>query len=251
MGNDIHFGVMHQDLGMECRAGNGIEGIFGIDLLGTEAYGQQPQGWSRTHVGSCPPQPTTKFVNPLLQYINHREDKTQLGIYWSGEMGQREGRLYLGNAAVQNPFFDVAAAREIGGAKMNMDGNYNVYIQSMEYGGRTHDIDCRKEDWNCNLDTGTATLSVPHSMYDEMMRSRSGELIINLESVDGGLVTLRFDVGTLVENSWVEPCSVFILGLPLRAFYYTVMVVEDEVLYFSPMPKYFAAGDQNSSWMMV
>jgi len=236
---------------MECGT-SGIEGIFGINLLSSTAYVQKPQGWSRTHVGSCPSsQPTSKFANPLMQYIHKNEDKTQLGIYWSGEVGQREGRLYLGNAALQNPYFDEAAARSIGGAKLNMAGNYNVYIQTMEYGGRSHDIQCRGNDWNCVFDTGTSTLSVTQDMYDEMMKSRSGELVINLESVDGGLVKLRFDVGILVEKSWVEPCSMFILGLPLRAFYYTVMDVTDNVLYFSPMAKYFAAVNQNSSRVLV
>lgn len=240
-----YYSVMHQQFGMPCT--KGFEGIFGIAFRSdNEATKEMPSDWSSTRVGSCP-EFETNFVQPLMQYLDEvqsRGGKKQLGIYWSGKSGDGEGRLYLGNTATDNANFKKDLAAQIGRAKLDTSGNYNINIQSIDYGGQRFAVTCVKEgQYQCNLDTGTPTLMLPRAVYDAMMTSKIGDIFINLEGSEGGTVTLKFDVARLIENDWVEPndpgSSLTMLGLPLRAFYYTVMDIADKSLAFSPMTAYF------------
>merc|ERR1712014_160757 len=90
-------------------------------------------------------------------------------------------------------------------------------------------------------DTGTPVLVVPQGAYDAMSKSQTGDLTIKLEGADGGSVQLSFDVQTLFTNQWVQgsPQVGVILGLPLRAFYYSVMDISDSSVSFTPVAAYF------------
>lgn len=91
------------------------------------------------------------------------------------------------------------------------------------------------------MDTGTPVLVVPQGAYDAMYQKQSGDLSVKLEGANGGTVELKFDVYTLLKNQWVEPGSgSVILGLPLRAFYYSVMDITNSEILFTPMPAYHA-----------
>lgn len=179
-----------------------------------------------------------------MQYLNDIQasgGQKQLGIYWSGKFGDGEGGLYLGSAATDNPHFNKDAAAQIGRAKLDTSGNYNINIQSIDYGGQRFELTCVKEgQYQCLTDTGTPTLMLPRAVYDAATTSKTGDISINLDGSEGGSVTLKFDVARLIENDWIEPgSSLTMLGLPLRAFYYTVMDLADKSLAFSPMEAYF------------
>lgn len=80
---------------------------------------------------------------------------------------------------------------------------------------------------------------VPQAAYDAMVRGETGDLSMTLEGHNGKSVKLVFDVETLLRNQWLEPSSsLYILGLPLRAYYYTVMDISGLSVSFSPMEAY-------------
>jgi hypothetical protein len=54
-------------------------------------------------------------------------------------------------------------------------------------------------------------------------------------------VELKFDVKTLLDNQWVQPGPAnggVILGLPLRAFYYSVVDITASTIEFVPTAGY-------------
>merc|ERR1711971_1060455 len=121
-----------------------MAGIFGV------AY---PQGnkaehftqvtplkkWNMTQVeanGSAPRCPKENFKP--LPYSNWQQwlsedgmDKQRFGIYWSGKLGQAEGSMYYGDAAiVGNPHYDPRTAQKAKMSNVQGEGSYSVDIRS-------------------------------------------------------------------------------------------------------------------------
>merc|ERR1739846_297399 len=92
------------------------------------------------------------------------------------------------------------------------------------------------------MDTDTPVLVVPEDAYDAISQAGSGELSVKLQGVTGEPIELKFDVETFLNNQWLQPSpqAGVILGLPVRAFYYSVMDVSDSSIAFVPMPAYFS-----------
>lgn len=181
----------------------------------------------------------------------------QIGIYWSGKLGAGQGQLYLDDDATKNPHYNVDAATKIGKAAMSTEnGYYEIAVSSVATdckGARTsHTLDCSAPG-KCIMDSGTPSIVVPKAVYDDLLKGQRGTLTVNLVGHDFGLgidqvtglplpqsIELKFDVETLFNQYWIEASQEddFILGLPLRAFYYTVMDISDSTASFSPMAAY-------------
>jgi|Transcript_66958 hypothetical protein len=239
--SNAYFSVMKQQVSMPCTSG--VSGIFGIAFHQLDqATSEEPSSWPSGGVGSCP-RPSTDFVQPLMQYLNSEGATKQVGIYWSGNLGDGEGQLYLDGDATSNPHYNAAAAEKVGKAKLGTFGWYDINVQSVEFNGQAFsDITCDPQGGSpCIMDSGTPVLVVPQGAYDAMSKSQTGDLIVKLEGASGGSVQLSFDVQTLFKNQWVQgsPQVGVILGLPLRAFYYTVMDISDSSASFTPMATYF------------
>lgn len=231
--NGAYFSVMKQQFDL-CESG--FAGLFGIaSRLLNEATIQQPERWPSSHAGSCP-----KFVtdldDPVMTYLDAMGGDKQMGIYWSGKSGPDEGRLYLGEAARNNPHFDAGAAARIGAAKMSTQGNYQINVTGMDYDGHSFNVDCVST--MCSLDTGAPAIIVPRPVYDAAMKSRRGDLVVRLEGAENEPVRLVFDVETLINNDWLDTSTETIIGLPFRVFYYSLMDFTHSSLYFSPMPSH-------------
>lgn len=239
--SDVHFSVMQQQVEMPCSSG--VSGIFGIAFHQLDqATSQAPESWPTSGVGSCP-RPSTDFVEPMMQYLNGEGGTKQVGIYWSGKLGEGQGELYLDGDATTNSHYNAATAAKIGKAKLGTFGWYDINVQSVEYNGKSYsDITCDPTGGSpCIMDSGTPVLVVPQAAYDAMASNPAGDLTVKLAGAAGGSVQLTFDVKTLIKNQWVQgsPQVGVILGLPMRAFYYTVMDISDSSVSFSPMANYF------------
>jgi len=236
---DGYYSVMKQQVSMPCDSN--INGIFGIAFkqldMGTS---EAPSDWPTDGVGSCP-RPTTDFVQPLMQYLNSEGGVKQLGIYWSGKVGDGEGQLYLDDDATNNPHYDATRAAAIGKATLGEFGWYDIDVQSVDINGQSFtDITCNPQGGSpCIMDTGTPIIVIPQDAYDAMAQGASGDLVVKLHGVDSP-VELKFDAKTLLDNGWVQgsPQAGVILGLPLRAFYYVVMDISDSSVSFTPMTAY-------------
>jgi len=239
--SSAYFSVMQQQVSMPCSSG--VSGIFGIAFHQLDqATSEAPSAWPANGVGSCP-QPSTDFVQPLMQYLNSEGGTTQVGIFWSGKLGAGEGQLYLNGDATSNSHYNADAANKIGKAKLGTFGWYDINVQSVEFNGKSYsDITCDpKRGSPCIMDSGTPVLVVPQGVYDAMSSAQTGDLTVKLEGAAGGSVRLSFDVQTLLNNQWVQgaPQVGVILGLPMRAFYYTVMDISDSSVSFTPIASYF------------
>jgi len=177
----------------------------------------------------------------------------EIGIYWSGKYGAGQGQLYLDGDAKNNPHYDSDAAAKIGRASMDTkNGYYEIGVLSVTTdcsGVQTsHTVDC-SDAGKCIMDTGNPFLEVPQAVYDELVKGHwRGTLTVNLLASfsaflplsESQSVKLEFDVEILYNNGWISPSKEgnFALGLPVRAFYYTVMDLSDSMVSFSPMPAY-------------
>lgn len=240
---DAHYAIMTDEVAMPCQ--QGIDGIFGIAFKALDqATNATPTGWTSTTVGSCP-RPTTDFVQPLMQYLNVKGGVEKLGIYWSGKQGDGEGQLYLDDETTSNPHYNAAQAAAIGKAKLGFKGWYDVNVQSVSYGGQQYaDFTCNPMMGSpCIMDTGTPVLVIPSDAYAAISKRQTGDLSVTLEGASGGSVQLKFDVRTLLANNWVAPGGGGVmLGLPLRAFYYSVFDITDSTIEFVPMEAYANTG---------
>jgi len=241
--SSTYFVVMQQQVEMGCTSS--FDGIFGIAFHQQNPATSEEPSWPSSRIGSCP-ESSTDLVPPLMRYLNNQGGTKQIGIYWSGRAGEDEGQLYLDGDATNNPYYNAAIAAEIGKVKLGTEqGFYAINVQSAAYKGQSYtDFTCSGKGSNqCVLDTGSPSIMVPQAAYDAMVQGdQTGDLTINFEGVNGASVELKFDVRTLIVNQWLEgapPGGTLIIGLPLRAFYYTVADISDFSLSFSPMAAYF------------
>merc|ERR1712050_598003 len=103
------------------------------------------------------------------------------------------------------------------------------------------------------MDTGTPVMVVPQDAYEAIANGGSGEFSVKLQGVNGQPVELKFDVATFLKNDWVQPSpqAGVILGLPVRAFYYSVMDISDSSIAFVPMPAYFSKSSRAAADIVV
>jgi hypothetical protein len=238
------YSIMKQEIQMPCERGpmGRLSGIFGIAFKALDqATNVEPAGWNSSKVGSCS-RPSTDFVQPLMQYLNSKGGVEKLGIYWSGKQGDGEGQLYLDDDATSNSHYNQVQASAIGKAKLGFKGWYDINVQSVDFNGKSFkDITCDPTGGSpCIMDTGTPVLVIPQDAYHAISKSKSGELSVKLQGTSGP-VELKFDVKILLDNQWVSPGPPnggVILGLPLRAFYYSVVDITDSSIQFVPTAAY-------------
>lgn len=254
---DAYYSIMTQQVSMPCSDSGSVNGIFGIAFHQLDqATSEAPASWPSNGVGSCP-RASTDFVQPLMQYLNSQGGTKRLGIYWSGKQGVGEGQLYLDDDATSNSHYDEGAASAMGTAALGEFGWYDITVESVGYGGQSYsDITCNPQYGSpCIMDTGTPVLVIPQGAYDAMVQGRTGELTVTLKGSgqSSKSVELKFDAQILLANNWVEPTPQpgVILGLPLRAFYYTVMDISGQSASFTPMPAYFMKGANSLNATLV
>jgi hypothetical protein len=235
-----HYSIMKKEIQMPCE--QGLSGIFGIAFKALDqATNVEPAGWTSSKVGSCS-RPSTDFVQPLMQYLNSKGGVEKLGIYWSGKQGDGEGQLYLDDAATSNSHYNEAQASAIGKATLGFKAWYDINVQSVDFNGKSFtDITCNPTGGSpCIMDTGTPQLVIPEDAYQAISASKSGELSVKLQGTSRP-VELKFSVKILLDNQWVSPGPPnggVILGLPLRAFYYSVVDITDSSIQFVPTAAY-------------
>jgi hypothetical protein len=238
---NAYYSIMKQEIKMPCQ--DGINGIFGVAFKALDqATDTPPAGWSSGTVGTCT-KPSADLVQPLMQYLNTKGGVEKLGIYWSGKQGDGEGQLYLDDDATSNDHYNEAQASAIGKAALGFKAWYDINVQSVDFNGKSFtDITCDPfKNSPCIMDTGTPVLVIPQDAYQAISESKSGELSVKLQgagSTGTKPVELKFDVKTLLDNQWVEPSPTpnggVTLGLPLRAFYYSVVDITDSTIEFVP-----------------
>jgi len=240
---DSHFAIMKQQKSMPCT--QGVQGIFGIAFHQLDAATSTKPDWPANGVGSCT-RPSTDFVEPMMQLLNGKGGVKKLGIHWSGKQGDGEGHLYLDDDAESNSHYDAGKAASVGKAALGTFGWYDITVQSVNYNSQSYtDITCNPQQGSpCIMDTGTPVLVVPQGAYQAMVSGKTGTMSVKLAGQHfwSKSVTLNFDVKTLLANNWVEPgAGGVILGLPLRAFYYSVMDISEQTVSFVPVPAYHKA----------
>lgn len=212
-----------------------VHGVFGIAFKPINPATSYEVAWPLGQLEPCPAHPTIDDVKPFMQYLKAEK----VGIYWSGKHGASEAALFFDDDATQNPYYDEAKAAAVGKAKLGDYGSYNFDVQSVEYNGKSiKNINCAPTEGNpCTFDTGTPTIIVPEELFTAIITDRTGVLAVNLAGISSSAqVELKFDVKTLLDNKWVQPsdAQVVVLGLPMQAFYYTVMDITNLSVEFIP-----------------
>merc|ERR1712050_95628 len=127
-----------------------------------------------------------------------------------------------------NPNYNEQQASSIGKAKLGEMGWYDINVESIDFNGQSFtDITCDPMHGSpCIMDTGTPVMVIPEDAYDSIAQQGSGDFSVKLQGVNGHPVELKFDVATFLKNDWVQPSpqAGVILGLPVRAFYYSVTI---------------------------
>jgi len=234
--NQAAYSIMTQEKNMPCT--QGLDGIFGIAFRQLDvAYlaADENQMTLGEEKFTCPQQPAGVVPPPLVQHLR-MEDNQQIGIFWSGQQGEGQGRLYLGSAAMENEHYSQQYALA---AHLGEQGWYDISVESITVGGETlTGLNCDPVNGQtCILDTGTPSIVLPGQAYDLVQEAGSGSLSFQLTGVGDGPVTLNFDLQKLTEMGAISKGSKgdgLILGLPIWAFYYTVFDLQAQQVIFVP-----------------
>lgn len=249
-----YYAVM-QDSVFMCDDGN--DGIFGIafkELNEGFKGSMPPQGWTPSAVGSCPGPGEREVVdmgNPLIEKIRGSVPE-QLGIYWSGQPGEGQGGLYLDRAATDNEHFKANSV--LGPARLGEYGWYDVFMIAFSVNDldfpSPHLCDCDSVETcrgKCIMDTGTPWIIIPQIVYDAYILAKSGSLGITFRGKSGD-VSVHMDIAELQRNRWVQPSEddSAIMGLPMKAFYYTLYDLQASTMSFVPNDAMWRT--LNTSW---
>mmetsp|Transcript_61949 Transcript_61949/g.191825 ORF Transcript_61949/g.191825 Transcript_61949/m.191825 type:complete len:457 (-) Transcript_61949:118-1488(-) len=240
------YSVMEEEASMLCKSG--FSGIFGI------AFGQLGAGFpidgpldlfGPGAADECPRESNAVAVPPpLLQFLQQGAGPQHIGIHWSGQSGESEGALYLGEAATTNPHY--AQGSLVGSAALGEVGWYDISIGQISLPVAQHTwtgIQCSPTSGtasNCILDTGTPSLVVPQAVFDgvqDLYESSfgAGSIQFSLAGAQGGpAVTLEFDIASLMQQGQIttgEQTGI-IIGLPVWAWYYTVFDIQAHAVMF-------------------
>jgi len=231
------YSIMAQEKSMPCT--QGLDGIFGIAFrqLDVAFLAADESQMTMTEDGhfTCPKRPAGDVPPPLVQHLR-TENSQKLGIFWSGQQGEAQGRLYLGEAAVENEHYNQQYALV---ANLGEQGWYDISVQSISIGGESFNgLNCDPVNGQtCILDTGTPSIVVPSEVYDLIQQTgSSGSLSFQLAGPTGP-TTLNFDMQKLIQMGAVSKGNKgdgLILGLPIWAFYYTVFDLQAQQVLFIP-----------------
>jgi len=237
------YSIMDQEEAMPCT--EGFEGIFGVAFreLDLAFSAEEAPSWAPGETElNCPRQPAGVVKSPLLQKLTSDPGNAKFGIYWSGQAGDDQGKLYLGDAATSNNHYTAAAA--VGPAKLGELGWYDITVEKVDVGDTEFtgiECDPRSKGAQCILDTGTPSIVVPKQIYDEFQQQTAGgvdaQITFWLARNSGDSVPVSFDAATLQKVGGISPGAKgtgLILGLPLWSFYYTVISISDFGVTFVP-----------------
>jgi len=127
------YSIMDQEEAMPCT--EGFEGIFGVAFreLDLAFSAEEAPSWAPGETElNCPRQPAGVVKSPLLQKLTSDPGNAKFGIYWSGQAGDDQGKLYLGDAATSNNHYTAAAA--VGPAKLGELGWYDITVEKVDVG---------------------------------------------------------------------------------------------------------------------
>lgn len=230
------YSIMQQEKSMPCT--DGLDGIFGIAFRQLDrafrASDEYEMELSPEGKFTCPNQPAGVVPPPLVQHLRSTES-AKIGLYWSGQQGEAQGRLYLGQSAVENEHY--ALADPLPAAHLGELGWYDISVQSITVGEQELEgLNCDPvHGETCILDTGTPAIVLPPEAY-ELVESSSGSLSFQLAGPNGP-TTLSFDLQQLSNMGAISKGNKgdgLILGLPLWAFYYTVFDLDAHQVIFVP-----------------
>ncbi|CAE7254809.1 cmdD [Symbiodinium sp. CCMP2592] len=234
------YSVMANQVGMPC--GDGVEGIFGIAFQQLDA-GVPVESFSNWNdTASCPIKNETFLPPPLLHQLQASGGVEMLGIYWSGDIGEEQARLYIDEDAV-NEHYDAESV--VGPVAFGELGWFDVNIQRISVGDEEFvGFNCTgRAIGQCTMDTGTPTLFLPQAVVNHssqlLEQGESANLTIWLEGASGEAVPVSFDLAALGNNSLEgnsQDSSDIILGMPLWAFYYTVFNITGHSVSLIPHP---------------
>ncbi|CAE7242544.1 ANKRD17 [Symbiodinium natans] len=236
------YSIMAQEENMPCK--DGIQGIFGIAFRQLDVgfpADQRPDWSSGVAAASCP-EAAGVVPPPLIQKLRAQGGVEKLGIHWSGQLGENQGRLYLDDDAVLNEHYDKSSL--VGPAVLGEVGWYDIAVQKISLGGQEFTgfgCDPNQPGQQCIMDTGTPALVLPAEVFDYASQlieyGESATLTFWLPGVSGEDVAVSFDLTTLnqmVALSKGGKGTNIILGLPLWAFYYTVFDITEKSVSFIP-----------------
>mmetsp|Transcript_109947 Transcript_109947/g.154183 ORF Transcript_109947/g.154183 Transcript_109947/m.154183 type:complete len:383 (+) Transcript_109947:33-1181(+) len=234
------YSVMANQVGMPCS--DGVEGIFGIAFQQLDA-GVPVESFSNWNdTASCPIKNETFLPPPLLHQLQASGGVEMLGIYWSGDLGEEQARLYIDEDAV-NEHYDAESV--VGPVALGELGWFDVNIQKISVGDEEFvGFNCTgRAIGQCTVDTGTPTLFLPQAVVNHssqlLEQGESANLTIWLEGASGEAVPVSFDLAALGNNSLEgnsQDSSDIILGMPLWAFYYTVFNITGHSVSLIPHP---------------
>eukprot|EP00439_Symbiodinium_sp_Y106_P068593 s385_g11.t1 len=229
---------MAQEAGMPCR--NGIDGIFGIAFRQLDvAYPADERPDFSTNEGAQCPRAVQALPPPMIQKLRNNGGVEKLGIYWSGQMGENQGMLYLDDAAVTNEHYDKSSV--VGPAVLGEVGWYDIAVQKITVGDQEFTgFGCAPSSGQqCIMDTGTPSLVLPPQVFDSAAQlidfGESATLTFWLPGISGEAVAVSFDLQALSNMGALSKGGQgtnLILGLPLWAFYYTVFDIGGQSVSF-------------------
>ncbi|CAE7836846.1 ANKRD17 [Symbiodinium sp. CCMP2592] len=239
------YSIMAFEENMPCK--DGIQGIFGIAFRQLDvAYpaGTTLPNWD-TGKASCP-DAAGVVPPPMIQQLRSEGGVEKLGIFWSGQVGENQGRLYLDAAAVTNEHYNKSSV--LGPAVLGEVGWYDVTVQKIQLGGRefaNFDCDPNTPGKQCIMDTGTPALVLPPEVFEaaaELINfGEPASLTFFLPGASGEQeVPVSFDLIALNNMAALSKGGAgtnIILGLPLWAFYYTVFDITDQSVSLFPKKK--------------
>lgn len=261
---DAHYGIMEKQTGFCLEGSDGIFGIAfkGQDIVGT--FGTSPLPTDSTPYNEYCTQGFKEEafeMPPLLHYLNGQSGPEQLGIYWTGELGDSQGTLYLDDEARSNVHYTPAGTPMK--ARMQRIRYYDINVINITIGEFRFDItgtpwDCTTNmtEGPCILDTGTPGMELPEAIRDTFVEyTERGytdvSVLIELEGAPGfPNPVLKFTVGQLNRLfMWGSGPAVLsggpknlILGWVVWAFYYIVFDITDGTVEFVRKPD-CAVGD--------
>lgn len=250
------FAIMQADHPGFCSVG---DGIFGI------AFKELNSAGVLKNPNDTKPFPCIEHIDyvgdaqePLLSHLRQEGGVERLGIYWTGQLGQAEGTLYLDDAAISNVHYPQDQSKAPMKAWLGESGYYEIDIQTISVNGLDFPVagtafDCTSNlsFGPCILDTGTPGMNLPPDVIDAIYSngsSPSTSIVFNLKGWQGGdIVPLSFTRDQLDKlHVWngagppliaTKPANVgegVILGWLTWAFYYIAFDITNKAVEFVP-----------------
>lgn len=254
------YAIMEADVGF-CE--QGLDGIFGIAFAGLNYDGHFKSGFPlptaetpyNEYCTNTNWESTGDPTPPLLHQLeNEGGVPAQIGIYWTGELGDHQATLYLDEKTRSNFHYNPNPAAPLKAVFANTN-YYDINIVNIVVGNSTFPVegtpfDCTKDldVGPCILDTGTPGWYLPTDSYNAYQAaSPDTEVSIELQGFNGGPnPVLKFTKAILDglrpwgQNSasavMEAPPGDVILGWVTWSAYYIVMDISENSVEFVPNP---------------